>query len=141
MLVTARSADNLQVEITAGNHTWIADEPIGVGDDAGPDPYGLLLGALASCTVITLHMYARRKGWPLERVDMDLSIVKMYARDCPQCQRQFPADTMIDVIDRKMRFSGPLSAEQIGRLTEIADRCPVHRTLSGEIVIRTEVTA
>jgi len=81
MSVTARSSNHVQVEITAGRHRFVADEPLDVGDDAGPDPYALLLSALGACTVMTLQMYARRKNWPLTRVEVNLNTYKIHARD------------------------------------------------------------
>lgn len=135
MAVRARSLQNYQVEITTGasGHQFISDEPEALGgDDAGPSPFDLLLAGLASCTVITLHMYARRKNWPLESVEFEADIRSV--------------DTVISgvktrssVIDTKVFFHGPLTEEQLRRLGEISERCPVHRTLSGDIKIATTV--
>lgn len=132
MAITARSLENYQVEINAGNHRFISDEPAGIGDDAGPCPYDLLLSALASCTIITLHMYARRKNWPLERVELAMDI-----------QHQEPpagGKERGSLIQANVTFHGPLSAEQLRRLGDIAARCPVHRTLLGEIQIHVTVS-
>lgn len=138
MNVTARSLTNLRVEIIAGRHQFVADEPVEAGgDDAGPDPYSLLLGSLAACTVITLHMYARRKNWPLESVQASLDIQKVHARDCEDCESD--PDARVDIIESRLTFRGDLSPLQLARLAEIASRCPVHRTLAGEIRIRTAV--
>jgi putative redox protein len=142
MSVFARSLRNVQVEISAGRHKWIADEPIGKGDDAGPAPYDLLLGALAACKVMTVHMYARRKNWPLEKVHVNLSTQKIYARDCEDCESN--PNAKVDIIDCEIGFEGDLDEKQIQRLTEISTRCPVHRTLVSETKIRTrqvEITA
>ena len=133
MSVTARSLTNYQVEIRAGSHTFISDEPVGIGDDAGPGPFDLLLGALASCTIITLHMYARRKSWPLERVEMSL--------DMRSIENVIDGDKVrSSMIDTRLTFHGPLTPEQTKRLEEIAERCPIHRTLRGEIGISTTVS-
>lgn len=134
MSVQARSLKNYQVEIQAGNHRLISDEPIGVGDDAGPNPFDLLLSGLASCTVITLQMYARRKGWPLEGVSMtaDLRSAEQIAEDGSKHRSS--------VIEMDLSFQGDLSPEQIRRLEEIALRCPVHRTLTGDIQIFARVS-
>jgi len=137
MRVVARSLKNLQVHITAGNHQWVADEPAGVGDDAGPNPYDLLLGALASCKVMTVHMYANRKGWPVESVHVSLDTQKVYARDCDDCESS--PNAKVDIIECQISFEGDLTPEQIKRLTEISERCPVHRTLTSETRIRTSL--
>jgi putative redox protein len=135
MRIIARSSKNLQVEIVAGRHQFIADEPEGVGDDVGPNPYDLLLSALGACTVMTVQMYARRKNWPLTGVEARLHTFKIHARDCDDCATDSKA--RVDIIEREMIFQGELSAEQRARLLEIAERCPVHRTLTTETRIRT----
>lgn len=137
MKVIARNAQNVQVEIMAGAHTLLVDEPLGVGDDAGPDPYALLLSALGACKVMTVMMYARRKGWPLENVEVGLETYKIHAKDCEDCESN--PDAKVDIIDVELKFEGDLSLEQIQRLEEISERCPVHRTLTGEIKIRMKV--
>ena len=135
MSIRARSLSHYQVEITAGRHSFISDEPLGTGEDAGAEPFDLLLAGLASCVVITLHMYANRKHWNLEKVEAELSIHAALARDCPDCSS--PPDATVYLIDKKLSFQGDLSPEQINRLTEIADRCPVQRALQSEIKIHT----
>ena len=136
MKVFARNARNVQVEISTGKHTLLADEPLGVGDDAGPDPYALLLSALGACKVMTVIMYARRKGWQLERIEVGLETYKIHAKDCEDCESN--PDAKVDMIDVELKFEGNLTLEQIQRLEEISERCPVHRTLTGEIQIRTK---
>ncbi len=122
-------------EIQAGPHALRADEPPGVGgDDTGPTPYGLLLAALGACTSMTLRMYADRKGWPLERATVGLRHEKIHARDCEDCETR---EGRVDRIEREIALEGPLDAAQRARLLEIADRCPVHRTLHGEVSVRT----
>ena len=137
MKLTAMSSTNVQVRIKTGRHEIIADEPIGIGDDAGPDPYGLLLSSLAACTIMTVQMYARRKKWPLEDVELSLSTHKVHAKDCEDCESD--PNARVDIIDRQISFKGDLTPEQIDRLTDIASKCPVHRTLTSETIIRTEV--
>ncbi len=137
MKITAKSSTNFQVRIKAGRHEFIADEPLGIGDDAGPDPYSLLLGSLAACTIMTVKMYARRKNWPLEDVELSLSTRKVHAKDCEDCESD--PNARVDIIDRQISFKGDLTPDQIDRLTNIASKCPVHRTLTSETVIRTEV--
>ncbi len=136
-VVVARTSTNVQVEITAGRHRFIADEPIGVGDDTGPNPYELLLSALGACKVMTVHMYAGRKQWPLEGVTVSLSTDRVHARDCEDCESD--PDAKVDIIECRISFQGDLTAEQVGRLTEISERCPVHQTLTSETKIRTTV--
>lgn len=124
--------------IRAGRHRLVADEPEKLGGaDGGPTPYDLLLAGLGACTSMTLRLYADRKGWPLEKVTVDLRHEKIHAEDCKTCETQVG---MLDRIERRLHLDGPLDDEQRRRLLEIADRCPVHRTLESEIVIRTEAT-
>jgi len=137
MNVIARHKENLQVEITAGAHQFLADEPMGFGDDAGPNPYELLLSALGSCKVITVQMYARRKNWQLEGVQVSLNIDKVYARDCEDCESN--PNAKVDIIKCQISFQGDLTPEQLQRLTEISERCPVHRTLTSETKIHTQL--
>jgi len=137
MKVTAKNLENLQVKITVGNHSLIADEPLGIGDDAGPDPYALLLSALGACKVMTVQMYARKKNWPLEDVEVSLETYKIHAKDCENCESD--PDAKVSIIEAEISFVGDLTDKQIERLGEISERCPVHRTLSGEIKITTKL--
>lgn len=131
--VIVRSLDNLRQEISAGPHTFFADEPASAGgDDSGPDPYELLLSALGACTSMTLLLYARRKQWSLEGVEVRVSHHRDYARDCADCAER-PAQ--IDHIERLITLRGELDDTQRARLLEIAGLCPVHRTLTGTIKI------
>ena len=116
-----------------GRHVLTADEPADVGgDDAGPGPYELLLMSLGACTSIALRMYADLKKLPLERVRVRLSHRKIHAQDCVECETK---DGKLDEITRQISLQGALTAEQRQRMLEIADRCPVHRTLTSEIRI------
>jgi putative redox protein len=136
-VVVRGGAAGFAQEVVAGRHRLAADEPVAAGGtDTGPSPYDYLLAALGSCTSMTVAMYARRKGWPLEGVEVELRHSRVHAQDCAECETK---EGLLDRIDRVLRFAGPLSAEQRGRLAEIADKCPVHRTLTHEINIRTTV--
>lgn len=131
--VTVRSTNNYQQQIIAGDHVVFADEPIDVGgDDTGPNPYELLLGALGSCKAITCTMYAQRKGWDLQGVEVDLTHSKDYAHDCEEC---IDKDIKLDRIKVKIVFKGNLDDDQRQRLKEIAKRCPIHQTLINKIDI------
>ena len=134
--VTVRGAANgVAQEIEAGRHQLQSDEPVSVGGtDTGATPYDLLLAALGSCTSMTVGMYARRKQWPLTRVTVRLSHSRVHARDCAVCDTD---EAMLTVIERDVEFDGPLSDAQRERLLAIADRCPVHLTLTSRIDIRT----
>ncbi|HVX91811.1 MAG TPA: alpha/beta fold hydrolase [Xanthobacteraceae bacterium] len=124
-----------QQEVSVGAHRFIADEPMDVGGlDSGPNPYDLLLAGLGSCTAMTLRLYAERKGLALERVSVSLRHSKIHAADCETCETR---EGMVDRIEREIAFAGTLDADERRRLLEIADRCPVHRTLTSEIDIRT----
>ncbi len=122
--------------VRAGRHELTADEPESVGGaDTGPDPYSYVLAGLGACTSMTLRMYAERKGWPLDHVEVDLRHAKVHASDCAECEGR---EGRVDRIERVVKIVGPgLDAEQRTRLLEIADRCPVHRTLEASPVIVT----
>jgi len=136
-VVVTEVGKTLAHRIRAGRHELTSDEPVGSGGtDTGPDPYALLLASLGACTAMTLRLYADRKQWPLEGVTVRLSHGKVHAKDCADCETK--DDARLDRIMREISVSGPLSEEQRQRLLEIANRCPVHRTLMGpkEIVTR-----
>jgi putative redox protein len=133
--VIVSSLRKLQNEVSYGdNHTFTTDEPVEAGgDDAGPDPYTLLLAALGSCISMTVTLYARRKGWPLKRVIVRLRQNRIHAADCTECAKN--AEGYVHHIQRKVSFEGNLTEEQQTRLQEIAHKCPVHKTLTSSIVI------
>jgi len=124
-------------QIRSDEHAWLSDEPTRVGgDDAGPDPYELLLAALGSCTSMTIRMYANHKNWPLDDVQVRLWHERDHGPDCQRCEE---SGQTIDVIHRQLLISGDLDDGQRQRLIEIADRCPVHKTLTGTLAIETEL--
>jgi uncharacterized OsmC-like protein/alpha-beta hydrolase superfamily lysophospholipase len=124
-----------QQEIVSGVHRFLADEPVDVGGrDSGPGPYDLLLAALGACTSMTLRLYADRKKLPLRRTQVHLKHDKIHATDCAECETK---KGMIDRIERVITLEGDLDPAQRARLIEIADKCPVHRTLKSEVDIRT----
>jgi len=133
--VVVTSQTNLRNEVRYGaGHSFITDEPVEAGgEDAGPDPYTLLLAALGSCISMTVTLYARRKQWPLEQVTVRLKQHRIHAKDCKECVQN--EDGFVHRIERSVTFTGPLSEEQRARLEEIAHKCPVHKTLTSPIVI------
>ena len=135
VLVRETRHGTFQQEITTGRHRLLADEPVAAGGlDSGPGPYDLLLAALGACTSMTLRLYAERKKLPLARTRVRLRHSRIYAADCAECETK---EGMLDRIERIITLEGELDAEQRKRLIEIADKCPVHRTLTSEINIRT----
>ena len=131
------SAKGFAQEITAGGHQFLADEPRAVGGtDTGPSPYDLLISALGACTSMTVSLYARRKQWPLESVTVRLRHSKVHAAHCADCETK---DGMLDHIERDVELRGDLSEAQRARLLDIANKCPVHRTLTSEIDIQTRL--
>jgi uncharacterized OsmC-like protein len=123
--------------ISVGPHVLQADEPGNYGgNDAGPNPYELLLAALGACTSMTVRMYAERKQWPLEGVQVSLSHARVHAEDCAECETKLG---MVDRIEVAISFRGSLSNEQERRLLEIASKCPVHRTLVSRAQIDTRL--
>lgn len=122
-------------EIKAGEHCLISDEPVkDGGDDLGPTPYDLIAAGLGACTAITLEMYARRKGWDLKEARIHLEHGKIYSKDCEECEQ---TNAKIDHIIREIELEGELTEEQKQRLLDIADKCPVHKTLSSKTHITT----
>jgi putative redox protein len=135
VVVRETRASKFQQTVTIGPHRMLADEPVAAGgEDSGPGPYDFLLAGLGACTSMTMRLYAERKSLPLERVTVTLKHSKIYAEDCAECETEAG---MLDQIDRTIAMEGALDAEQRARLMEIADKCPVHRTLTSEIHIVT----
>jgi putative redox protein len=131
------SAKGFAQQISVGRHKLLADEPAAVGGtDTGPGPYDLLVSALGACTSMTVSLYARRKQWPLEGVTVRLRHSKIHAADCGDCEKQ---DGMLDRIELDVELQGALNEEQRARLLEIANICPVHKTLTSEINIKTRL--
>jgi putative redox protein len=125
-----------QQTVTTGPHQMLADEPkTAGGEDTGPGPYDFLLAGLGACTSMTMRMYADRKALPLERITVTLQHKKIHAEDCAECETR---EGMLDQIDRVISIEGALDADQRKRLMEIADKCPVHRTLTSEVRIVTK---
>ncbi|PSQ95143.1 MAG: osmotically inducible protein C [Bacteroidetes bacterium SW_9_63_38] len=137
--VVTHTEETYRTEIAAGRHPLVADEPEEVGGtDAGPTPYDYLLAALGSCTGMTLRMYADRKDWPLDGATVRLSHETVHAQDCDHCDT---SEGKVDRIVRDIELTGDLSTEQRERLLEIANKCPVHRTLHSEIDVQSSLRA
>jgi uncharacterized OsmC-like protein/alpha-beta hydrolase superfamily lysophospholipase len=135
VLVQETGNGRFQQEIRSGSHRLLADEPVAVGGlDSGLGPYDLVLAGLGACTSMTLRLYAERKALPLERVTVRLAHSRIHAQDCASCETE---EGMLDRIDRAITLAGDLTDDERNRLIEIADKCPVHRTLTSEIEIRT----
>ena len=124
-------------QIAAGRHQLVADEPGPIGDDVGPTPYDLLLAGLGACTSMTVRMYAARKRWPLEQIRVTLRHSRIHAKDCADCET---SATLIDHIDCDVELTGDLDDTQRQRLLHIAERCPVHQTLTSEVHIATSLS-
>ena len=138
VIVRGNAREFLQ-EIVAGKHHLRADEPVGDGGkDEAPGPYDYLLIALGVCTSMTVGLYARRKEIPLENITVSLRHSRIHANDCEECETKAG---MLDRIDAQIELTGPLTPEQHSRLMEVAQKCPVHRTLKSEIDIRLQETA
>lgn len=136
VVVRETRASKFQQTITAGPHQMLADEPVAAGgQDTGPGPYDFVLAGLGACTSITMRMYADRKSLPLDRITVTLKHSKIHAEDCAECETR---EGMLDQIDRVIAIEGALDSDQRKRLMEIADKCPVHRTLTSEIRIVTK---
>jgi putative redox protein len=134
--VTETGSGTYTQQITAGHHQLASDEPQPIGADAGPTPYDLLLAALGACTSMTVRMYANRKDWPLERIRVTLRHSRIHAKDCADCET---TSGWVDHIDRDIELTGDLDDTQRERLLHIAERCPVHQTLTSEVRVTTSL--
>lgn len=133
-VVVRGDARSFKQEIVAGKHNLVADEPVSVGgSDAGSGPYDYLLMALGTCTAMTVGLYARRKQFPLDKITVSLWHSRIYAEDCEECETK---EGKLDRIELQLELTGSLTTEQRAKLMEIAEKCPVHRTLTSEINIR-----
>jgi putative redox protein len=140
--VVVKTEETFTTEISTGTHSLTADEPESVGgNDFGPSPYELLLASLGACTGMTLRMYANRKKWDLKSVKVHLSHKKDYIEACEECVSDNAKKGKIDVFDRVIELEGNLDDKQKARLLNIADKCPVHRTLHGEVEVNTVLKA
>ncbi len=137
VIVTEASVGGYPQQIAAGRHQLVADEPRPIGDDMGPTPYDLLLAALGACTSMTVRMYADRKRWPLEQIRVTLRHSRIHAKDCADCET---SAALIDHIDCDVELTGDLDDTQRQRLLHIAERCPVHQTLTSEVHIATALS-
>jgi uncharacterized OsmC-like protein len=136
-VVVRGDASGFTQRVTVGSHELVADEPVADGGtDTGPSPYDLLLAALGSCTSMTIALYARRKQWPVHAVTVRLRHSKIHAADCEGCETR---EGRLDRIERDVELAGSLDEAQRAKLLEIANKCPVHRTLTSEIDIRTRL--
>jgi len=136
VVVRETRASKFQQTVTMGPHQMLADEPAAAGgEDSGPGPYDFVLAGLGACTSMTMRMYADRKSLPLERITVTLQHSKIHAEDCAECETKAG---MLDQIDRVIGIEGALDTDQRKRLMEIADKCPVHRTLTSEVRIVTK---
>jgi len=135
--VTESAEGGFAQELFDGRHRLLADEPASAGGkDLGPGPYELLLMALGACTSMTVRLYAQRKQWPLEGITVRLKHSRSYAQDCKDCDTK---PVMLDHIERELEFKGKLDAAQTAKLLDIAEKCPVHRTLSKPVHITTKL--
>ena len=136
-VIVRGAATGFAQKITAGPHQFVSDEPTSVGGtDSGPTPYDLLLAALGSCTSMTIAMFARRKQWPLEHVTVHLRQSRVHSEDCAACETHMATLTLIE---RDIELEGALDEAQRAQLLAIANRCPVHLTLTSQMNIRTRL--
>jgi len=134
-VIVRGDAKGFAQKVDLGSHQLTSDEPVSYGGtEAGPSPYDLLLAALGACTSMTIGLYARKRGWPLENITVSLRHSKIHAKDCDDCETK---DGKVDRIWRDIHLTGNLTDEQRAKLMEVAQKCPVHQTLTSEINIKT----
>jgi putative redox protein len=139
VLISIKNVHPMTATMRYGKHQLFIDEPIEAGgSDLGPDPYAYILGALGACTAITLELYASRKGWNLEKVEIFLTHEKTYLIDCENCN---DLSAKLDQITRYIKVYGNLNMDQVGKLEVIAKKCPVHKTLEAGIRIKTSISS
>ncbi len=127
--------DGFTTQMKVGNHYMLADEPVSFGgNDYGPSPYELVSAGLSACTAMTVQMYVRRKGWDLKNIEVHTSYSKQHAEDCEQCE---DPNAKIDTFERAIKLEGDLDEKQVKRILQIADKCPVHKTLHNEVQVKT----
>ncbi len=135
VIASLDKADGFTTQMKVGNHYLIADEPISYeGNDYGPSPYELVSAGLSACTAMTVQMYVKRKGWDLQNIEVHTSYGKMHATDCENCEDK---SSKIDTFNREIKLKGELNEDQIKRILQIADKCPVHKTLHNEVQVIT----
>ena len=122
--------------ITTGNHRLVGDEPAPFGQDLGPNPYDFLLVSIGTCVAMTLRMYADRKGWDLQKVEVELDQSRIHAKDCEDCESE---EGYIHLIEKRLKITGDLSPQQRQRLLEISEKCPVQKTLTHEIRVKSDL--
>ncbi len=137
VVASLNKEDGFTTAMKIGNHYFTADEPVSFGgNNFGPSPYEYVSAGLSACTAMTIQMYAKRKKWPLENVEVHTSYKKVHMEDCENCESK---DAKIDTFEREIRLAGTLAAPQIAKILEIADKCPVHRTLENKVHINTKL--
>lgn len=135
--ITADLSQGFAVELRAGNHVWHADEPTDLGgSDTGPNPYELLLSAVGACTAITVSMFCRRKGWDLHSISAHYELDKVHADDCADCEDE--SKGYLERVRSQIFIEGDFDAEQREKLSDVARRCPVHKTLDHGVMFTTE---
>ena len=137
VVVSLNREDGYTTTMKVGNHYMTADEPVNFGgNDFGPSPYQLVSAGLSACTAMTIQMYARRKGWDVKNAEVHTSYNKQHAEDCENCENP---SAKIDTFERSIKLEGDLDDKQIKRLLQIADKCPVHKTLHAEVQVKTRL--